>query len=474
MKNSKQNNGQNEQLEKIKFSEKLACGINNGTGTFHIQVIQLFLLFYYTDVMQISAAYVAVLFLVVRVFDAILTPFFGIMMDKLTTPWGKYKPWVVLSGALMAIFGFLTFTNFNFDPTGKLVYVTVTYVLYSIFLSMIGAPCSAISPLVTKRVEDRLSMGQIGYFTIMIGALLAQIAVQPLYKAIGGGNDAKGFSVVMGAVMVFSIGISIWQNVVLHERYISKPKVGDKGPSVGKMLKAVLTNKTALIVYMFAFAINLSNGLRNGVQIYYFKYYFNNEMLVTISGMVALLPTLIGVIFSSKFTKRIGIKKNLILSAIVTIISMAVVIILPPTSIGVVAYLITMALMGFFTGLANPAQGTMMPAAIDYTEWKTGMNINGFMSSFQGFLQTLATAISGALAAGALHVFGYIEGAAVQSDYTISGLKIIMSIIPAVITVLTLSIVWFDLTEGKQAEITKELAERRKGEETEELQAAEA
>ena len=462
MKNNKSKSLENGEFEKIKFSEKLACGINNGTGTFHIQVIQLFLLFFYTDVMQISAGYVAVLFLVVRILDAILTPFFGIMMDKITTPWGKYKPWLVWVGALMGIFGFLSFTSFNFESTGKIVYITITYVLYSIFLSMIGAPANAISPVVTKRIEDRLSMGQIGYFTIMIGALLAQIGVQPLYKALGAGNDAKGFSIVMGIAMVFSIVIAVWQNFVIRERYISQPKKGEKGPSFKKMLAAVLSNKTALIVYAFAFSINIANGLRNGVQIFYFKYYFNNDMLVTVSGIVALLPTLIGVLLSSKFTKLVGIKKNLVISAVVSILSMAVVIILPPTSVGVVVYLTTMAFMGFFTGLANPAQGTMMPAAIDYTEWKTGMNINGFMSSFQGFLQTLATALSGAIAAGALSVFGYVEGAASQSSTTIFGLKVIMSIIPAVFSVLTLSVVWFDLTESKQATITKELAERRK------------
>jgi len=259
-----------------------------------------------------------------------------------------------------------------------------------------------------------------------------------------------------------SIAIAIWQKVVIHERYISLPEKGEKGPSFVKMLGAVLSNRTALIVYLFAFGINLASGLRNGVQIFYFKYYFNNDMLVTISGLVALLPTLIGVMLSSKFTKLVGIKKNLVLSVIVTMVSMGVVIILPPTSMGVVAYMVSLAFMGFFSGLANPAQGTMMPAAIDYTEWKTGMNINGFMTSFGGFLPTLATALTGAAAAWALHIFGYVEGAATQSSSTILGLKLFMSIVPAICSILTLSVVWFDLTESKQAEITKDLAERRK------------
>jgi Na+/melibiose symporter-like transporter len=42
---------------KLKFSEKLAAQLNSTTGSFHSQVIQMFLLFYYTDILKISAAY---------------------------------------------------------------------------------------------------------------------------------------------------------------------------------------------------------------------------------------------------------------------------------------------------------------------------------------------------------------------------------------------------------------------------------
>jgi Na+/melibiose symporter-like transporter len=104
----------------------------------------------------------------------------------------------------------------------------------------------------------------------------------------------------------------------------------------------------------------------------------------------------------------------------------------------------------------------MMPAAIDYSEWKTGKNMNAFMGSFLGFLQTFATAISGAIAAGSLSVIGYVAGAAEQSSSTLLGFKVLMSIIPAAVTLLQLAVLWFDLSESKQVEITRELAERRK------------
>lgn len=74
---------------KLKFGEKFSATVLDGTATFHLQVVQLFLLFFYTDIMKISPAYVAGMFLGTRILDAVLTPVFGIFIDKVTTPWGS-------------------------------------------------------------------------------------------------------------------------------------------------------------------------------------------------------------------------------------------------------------------------------------------------------------------------------------------------------------------------------------------------
>lgn len=454
------NNGGGVHEKKLKFSEKLFATILDGTGTFHLQVIQLFLLFFYTDVMKISPAYVAGLFLISRIIDALMAPAFGIIIDKVTTPWGKYKPWVILMGLGTGVFGWLTYTVPDLGPNERVVYATVTYVIYSLFLSIASAPSNALRPAITKNINDRLSMGQIAYFVVMVGALLSQIAVQPTYKALGGGDDAKGFSLVMGIMAIIAIIVSVFQFYSIKERYVIQKGQSEKGPTLKEMSLAVFTNKTAIIVYLFVLGINLGNGIRSGASIYYFKYYFGNESLLAIVGLVSIVPTMIGVALSSKITKKMGIKKNLMIGMIFNIVGTAAALFLPPSAIGEVLYMILAAITSLFVGLSTPAQGTMLPAAMDYTEWKTKMNVNGFMASFQGFLQTFATALSGAITAGFLALIGYESGVE-QSNETLLGLRILMSIVPAIAILLTLSVWWFDLTEEKQALITKELEERR-------------
>jgi GPH family glycoside/pentoside/hexuronide:cation symporter/probable glucitol transport protein GutA len=83
---------------KLTLIEKLVLPLSGFTGTLQLQIIQLFLLYFYTDIYKISAAYVAVLLLVARVASAVLAPTFGMYVDKINLPWGKYRPWFLILG----------------------------------------------------------------------------------------------------------------------------------------------------------------------------------------------------------------------------------------------------------------------------------------------------------------------------------------------------------------------------------------
>lgn len=451
---------------KLGLFEKMLYSTGGMFGTFTFQMVQMYLLFFYTDIFKIDPLYVAGLFLVVRIFDACITPAFGIFIDKVTTPWGKYKPWMLIITLCTSIFGFLTFTAVDLSNNGKIIYATITYFVLSIGMAVGQAPGAAMIPAMTKRLDDRVSLGVFSYIFVMIGAMVVSIGGLPLMNLLGGGNQGKGMSMLMGIVGAAAILMTTLQMFVLKERFVI-PKDKETKTPLKEIFNCILKNKTAIIALVFLFALNLGNGIRSAIMIHYLKYFFHNEGLMVILGVAGLLPTLIGAILSPIVTKKIGVRNNLVLNAFVTIITTAAVIFIPATSDGVTAFIIISVVGSLFGGISMPAQGTLMPAAMDYAEWKTGVSANAFMGSLQGFMQTLATAVSGAMAAAALSLVGYVPGVE-QSSGTITGLKVLFSILPAAIFAITL-IVWkFDLTEDKQKEIAHELAERRKAAQTSE------
>ena len=64
------------------------------------------------------------MFLVVRVLDAVIDPVMGIIADHTNTRWGKFRPWLLWGAVPFALFFVLTFTTPDFGGTAKLVMPT--------------------------------------------------------------------------------------------------------------------------------------------------------------------------------------------------------------------------------------------------------------------------------------------------------------------------------------------------------------
>ena len=92
---------------------------------------------FYTDVVGIPTAYVSVLLLVVRLYDAINDPLLGSMMDKTKSRYGRYRPWIAIGGIGLAVSTALLFwahPDMNF--AGKIVYMYVTYMVAVTFSTL--------------------------------------------------------------------------------------------------------------------------------------------------------------------------------------------------------------------------------------------------------------------------------------------------------------------------------------------------
>lgn len=143
------------------------------------------------------------------------------------------------------------------------------------------------------------------------------------------------------------------------------------------------------------------------------------------------MPTLLGSFLSPVITRKFSLKINLMSAVSINMITSLLMYFLPATATGKTGFIVLSVIGGLFVGIAQPAQGTMMPAAIDYGEWKHNTNSGGFFGALSGFIQTLATAISGGVVALVLSVTNYIPDVQ-QTASAMSGIKFMMSILPGV------------------------------------------
>ncbi|MFX1504333.1 MAG: MFS transporter, partial [Promethearchaeota archaeon] len=96
-------------------------------------LIGAFLLIYYTDVVGLNPAAVAILFIFARVLDGINDPIIGYIVDHLPrTKWGKFRPYVVLGSLLCSINYMILWLGPSLAPSGKLLIAYISYILFGI------------------------------------------------------------------------------------------------------------------------------------------------------------------------------------------------------------------------------------------------------------------------------------------------------------------------------------------------------
>lgn len=114
---------------KLSIVEKIGFGAGDMAINVVIIAMQLLLAYFYTDIYGLSAADVGVLFVVVRMIDAIIDPAMGVLTDKLNTRWGRYRPWLLWFAIPFGFAVYLMFITPDMAYMAKLAWAYGTYIL---------------------------------------------------------------------------------------------------------------------------------------------------------------------------------------------------------------------------------------------------------------------------------------------------------------------------------------------------------
>jgi GPH family glycoside/pentoside/hexuronide:cation symporter len=225
--------------DRLSFREKLAYGLGDTASNFYFQAFNLFLSFYYTDVVGIKdAAAVGTLLSTIPILVALLNPVIGVIADRTSTRWGKFRPWILWGAVPYGILGYIMFTTPDISMGGKLVYAYVTYTLMLIVYAAINTPYGALMGVMSPSSEDRTALSSYRFACAFLGALLIGWLV-PLLKEVltpANGVPADGFRNTMAIFAVLSVGMFLYTFFNTKERVVSPPaQQGSLGKDLGDL-----------------------------------------------------------------------------------------------------------------------------------------------------------------------------------------------------------------------------------------------
>ncbi|MGK9367429.1 MFS transporter [Melioribacter sp. Ez-97] len=458
-------------VQRLTFWEKAGYGFGDLASVLFWQTITAYLLYFYTDVFGITAAAAGTMILVSRIWDGINDPLMGIIADRTNTRWGKFRPYLLWCSVPLAIMGVLTFTTPDLSYSGKIIYAYVTFILFMMLYTAINIPYSSLLGVITPDTIERTSVSSYKYVFAYLSGTIVSITALPLTQYLGGGNEAAGWQktmMVYGAAAVIFFFIAF---VSTKERVAPPPR---QKSSVKDDLKDLINNKPWLILLAATIFMVLFVATRISVIPHYFKYYVEEQQMnlfgtVYNLGFVELtsafngigqISAIVGVLCTKWFASLFGKKKAFIVLFIISIISNAAFYVLQPTDVYWI--FILQIIYSLTSGPLTPLIWAMYADSADYSEWKNKRRATGLVFSASTMSQKFGWAFGTAFAGWLLTLVGYKANIA-QSDAVKEGLRLLVSLIPAFIGILSLIVMLFyKLNEDTMSNIASELEERRK------------
>lgn len=451
----------------VSLKEKIGYGFGDAASSMFWKIFSTYLLFFYTDVFGITAAAAGTMLLLTRIWDTANDPLMGIIGDRTNTRWGKFRPYLLWMAVPFGIIGVLLFTTPNIGMTGKLIYAYVSYTLMMMVYTAINVPYASLLGVMTADTNERTSFASFRMLFAFGGSILVFVIFQPLVDTFKKGLAVNSaYQLAMVVIGLIAIGFFLLTFFWTKERIApSKTQKNNLAEDVRNLLK----NVPWFVLLGAGVTTLIFNTIRDGVALYYFKYFITDDTAMALSGMTFTFSTLyliLGQIFnllgvasakfvSSKLGKRLTFIIAMFGAAFLSVFFYFC------TNENVVIIYVLQAIISFCAGIIFPLLWSMYADSADWSEWKTGRRATGLVFSASSMTQKLGWTLGGSITLWLLAVFGFKANVA-QSVDAINGLKILFSFIPALGALLSgVFMIFYRLDGETMAVIERDLESRR-------------
>ena len=428
-----------------------------------------YVLYYYQDILGVSAIAMGIILMAARIFDAFNDPIMGVIVAKTRTRWGRFRPWLMIGTVTNA---FVLFLMYSAPPElngkGLVAYAAVFYILWGVTYTMMNIPFWSMIPAFTESGKERENLSTLARSCAGLGDALITIITIKCVLALGHGNERAGFK--MFALIIAVIFILFITITCLKIK--EKSTVDVESPSIGQMFRALIQNDQAMTVVVAIVLINCSLYVTSNLLIYFFKYDMGGEgwsnsytLFNTFGGAIQILSMML---FFPLMRKALTTTQVFFTGMTMAITGYATLLVLMICNINNIFLLFIPGFLVFTAfGLLTVLTTVFLANTVDYGELKNNRRDESVIFSMQTFVVKLASGISALIASICLSVFNISDNtdnvAASASATSVLGLRMTMTLLPIIGFIIALLVFKkrFILTEAKVDSITKELKERQ-------------
>ena len=475
-------------VKHLKFKEILAYSL----GLFGFQAIVGLLNSYQAEfdgsILGVDIGVVGILILVAKIVSAVADPIVGGMVDRSKSKLGKFKGMIAYSILPLLIFTAVVFINVPFKENTMLTYVWifVTYLIWSIAMTMGDVPSQGIAAALTPNPTERTNVVSISNTAKQIGFSACVVIVPIVCLIVPNGSKVfvkKGevdSPMIAGeyfwvAVLTAVLGCALFALIPLINKERVVTEANEKITT--KDMLAALKNNKPLMLVIVSYFLGFGRQMAMGIQVQAANVLLGSQNLVAVLGIVTAIGSMISMALCPMLIKKLNEKKAYILLSVYGFAASIFSFIIghfwfrsPDNTLLTILFYASLFLIGLQFGAVTLMPMIMTADCVDYYEYETGKRMEGAAYSILTLTIKVCLALGTALGLVLVGISGYSDtlkaidaGSATGFDTKTKDIIFFAyTALPGILALLsTIPMFKYDIVGEKKELISKTLGEKR-------------
>lgn len=446
----------------LKWSSIAGYGLGDAANNLAFAMTTLFLLNYYTDVVGLEAGIAGTMLAAVRIYDAFMDLLVGHVVDRTSTRWGRFRPFLLWGSIPLMLLSVAVFSvPLAWSKDQKLAYACVTYMMLGTAYSFVNIPYGSLATAMTQDSRDRARLGAsrslmavltFGVLTALLGQT-ASASKGPLIQ-----EKLTEVTMTLAALGTVFYGLCFTTTAEIVDRKIERPPFKIS-------LRTLTKNRPLQILCIGTFCILLGYASSGASMVYFARYVYGDiKQLLMSMGVISVSTALIATLIVPRLVTSIGKKHTLLAGLLIGTVGYLV--LLSAGGSRQFLVLISLAIASLGVRIIMSIMWALEADTVEYGEWIAGVRIAGLTYSIFAFTRKCGFALGGSIPAFLLSEYGYIPNASVQGKAVSDGIVQSVALLPAVsFSVAFVIFLFYPVTDSYFAKIVRDLKVQNRSQE---------
>jgi len=366
-------------------------------------------LLFFVTCLGVKAEHFAVIIMLVKIWDALITPVIGSLCDMRTPgKTGKFKPWIKWGSIPLLVSSIIMFIYIPGAPYWvKILLCTGSYMIWSVAFASVNVPFGSMNTVIT---QDPIQRAELSTFRSM-GAMIADAPVMVLVPLLifDKNHNPKGnlfLPIIAIMAIIGFLAIQLLGKLVTERVVTLAPH--KESFNYFKTFAAFFKNRSILGLTISSMSYLAFIGTTLWAMQYMFMFYFKNTDLLSLGMIIGGFPVLFALLGSKPLVKKFGKKISCTYPFLLSIGAAGIMTFVKIKNPYVWLSLLGVVMLG--SGMHMILTWAMAADCIDYQQKKTGRNEEGSIFSTFSLFRKLSQGIGTATFSMALKWAGYVTG----------------------------------------------------------------